>query len=212
MTRKIFRLSRIKYITLGMGRMQLYLPTGKFRDLILQECHDTRYAGHLGVKKTADLILRDFYWPTVQADVATYVATCEECQRNKPSNLRPAGLLQPLEVPGHRWERISMDFITHLPKTKTGYDALLVMVDYITKMMILRPTYNTVTAVETARLVVDSVVRAHGLPRVIVSDRGHEIHQSLLERGAQGDGDHLGNVFGFSPTDRWARQREPTGQ
>ena len=80
------------------GRMQLYLPMGKFRDLIMQECHNTRYAGHLGVRKTTDLIFRDFYWPMVQADVAT----CEECQRNKPSNLRPARLLQPLEVPGHR--------------------------------------------------------------------------------------------------------------
>ena len=64
-----------------------------------------------------------------------------------------------------------MDFVTHLPKTKKGYDALLLMVDYVTKMMILRPTYNTVIAVDTARLFVDSVVRAHGLPRVIVSDR-----------------------------------------
>ena len=57
-----------------------------------------------------------------------------------------------------------MDFVSHLPKTKQGYDALLVMVDYITKMMILRSTYSTVTTVDTARLFVDSVVRAHGLP------------------------------------------------
>ena len=109
------------------------------------------------MKKTTELILRDFYWPTVQADVATYVSMYEECQRNKPSNQRPAGLLQPLEVPGHRWERISMDFVTHLPKTKSGYDALLVMVDYVTKMMILRPTYSVATAVDTARLFVDFV-------------------------------------------------------
>ena len=67
--------------------MQLYLSAGKFRDLIMQECHDTWYAGHLGVRKTADLILRNFYWPMVQTDVPTYVATCEECQKNKPSNL-----------------------------------------------------------------------------------------------------------------------------
>ena len=63
-----------------------------------------------------------------------------------------------------------MDFVTHLPKIKSGYDALLVMVDYVTKMMILRPTYSVATTVDTARLFVDSVVRAHGLPRVIVSD------------------------------------------
>ena len=80
-------------------------------------------------------------------------------------------MLQPLEVLGQRWERISMDFITHLPKTRFGYGALLVMVDYLTKMMILRSTYNTATVVDIARLFVDAVVWTHGLPKVIVSDR-----------------------------------------
>ena len=64
-----------------------------------------------------------------------------------------------------------MDFITHLPKTRSGYDVLLVIVDYMTKMMILRPTYSTAMAVDIARLFVDVVVWAHCLPKVIVSDR-----------------------------------------
>ena len=64
-----------------------------------------------------------------------------------------------------------MDFITHLPKIRSGYDALLVMVDYVTKMMILRPTDSTATAVDTARLFVDAVVQAHAVPKVIVSDK-----------------------------------------
>ena len=68
------------------GRRQLYVPSGPYRDLIMSECHDTRHAGHLGVKKTLELIQRDFYWPTIQADVTAYVQMCEECQRNKPSN------------------------------------------------------------------------------------------------------------------------------
>ena len=131
----------------------------------MTEYHDTRYAGHLGVKKTLELIQRGFYWPIVQANVMAYAQTCEECQRNKASNQSPTGLLQPLEIPRQRWERISMDFITHLPKTRSGYDALLVMVDYMTKVMILRPTYSTATAVDIARLFVDAVVRAHGLPQ-----------------------------------------------
>ena len=84
---KDFQVVQNKIYYTRNGRMQLYLPSRKFRDLVMQECHDTRYAAHLGVRKTANLILRDFYWPTVQADVAKYVATCEECQRNKPSNL-----------------------------------------------------------------------------------------------------------------------------
>ena len=76
--------NKIYYI--GKGRLQLYLPIGEIRDLILNECHDSRYAGHLGMKKTAELVQRDFFWPTLQQDVTSYVQTCEECQRNKASN------------------------------------------------------------------------------------------------------------------------------
>ena len=139
-----------------MGTLSYPFP---FSQLLLRNIssHDTWYIGHLGVKKTLKLIQRDFYWPTVQADVTAYIQTCKECQRNKPSNQRPTGLLQPLEVLGQRWERTSIDFITHLPKTKSGYDALLVMVDYLTKMMILRSTYSTATAVEK-RLLQDSLL------------------------------------------------------
>ena len=153
------------------GRMQLQMPQGRYKDLILQECHNSCYAGHLGVRKTLELIQLHFYWPTIQQEMTTYVQTCEECQKNKPSNQRPIGLLQPLEILGHCWEKISVDFITHLPKTKHGFDSLLVIVDYITKMMVLRPTHNTATAMDTARIFMDAVVRVHGLTRVIVSDR-----------------------------------------
>ena len=75
------------------GRTQLYFPQGDFRELIMKECHDVRYASHSGVKKTTELIQRDFYWPTLLQDVVVYVYSCEECQRNKPSNQRKAGLL-----------------------------------------------------------------------------------------------------------------------
>ena len=122
------------------------------------------------MRKTEELISRDFYRPTIRANVTIYVQTCEECQRNKASNQRPAGSLQPLKVPGQRWERISMDLVTHLPKTRAGYDSLLVIVDYVTKMMILRPTHSIAIAVVNARIFMDAVVREHGLPRVIVSN------------------------------------------
>ena len=86
-------------------------------------------------------------------------------------NQKKAGLLQPLAFSAHRWKRVSMDFITHLPKTRQGYDAMLVIVDYLTKMMILRPTHSTAPVVDTAKRFVDAIIRAHSLPRVIVSDR-----------------------------------------
>ena len=72
-----------------------------------------------------------------------------------------------------------MDFITHLPKTKQGYDALLVMVDYLTKMMIFQPIHSIATAVDTARIFMDAVVWMHGLPRTIVSDRDTKFTSSF---------------------------------
>ena len=177
----------------------MYLPPGPYQDLILQECHNTRYAGHLGVRKTAKLIQRNFYWPTVQADVTSYVQTCEECQRNKPSNQKPTRLLQPLEVPGHRWERVSMDFVTHLPKTKNGFDALLVIVDYVTKMMVLRPTYSMATVVDTTWLFVDVVVRAHGLPTIIVFERGTRFTSHFWREVHRVMGTTLAMSLGFHP-------------
>ena len=140
------------------GKRQLYHPLGKFWYFIIQECHDIRSAGHLGVLKIEELISRDFYSPTIRANVTTYVQTCEDCQRNKASNQRPIGLFRPLEVPGQKWERISMDFVTHLPKAKAGYDSLLVIVDSVTKMMIFRPTHSIATAVDTVRIFMDAVV------------------------------------------------------
>ena len=64
-----------------------------------------------------------------------------------------------------------MDFSTHLPRTRAGHDNLMVINEYMTKMMILRPTHSIATAVDTAKIFMDVVVRLHGLPRVIVSDR-----------------------------------------
>ena len=185
----------------GKDRMQLYLPLGTFRDFIMQECHDTRYAGHLGLWKTEELISQDFYWPTIHADVTTYVQTCEECQRNKPSNQRPVGLFQPLEVPEQHWERISMDFITHLPRTRAGYNSLMVIVDYLTKMMILRPTHSIAMAVDTARIFMDAGVEATRSAQVIVSDRDTKFTSNFWRECLQGDGHYTGNVLGISSPD-----------
>ena len=139
------------------------------------------------------------FWPTLHQDVASYVHTCEECQRNKASNQRSAGLLQPLEVPNQRWERVSMDFITHFPRTRAGYDSLLVIVDYITKMIILRSTHRTAMAVDTARLFMDAVVRFHGVPRVIVSDRDTRFTSNFWKEICRLMGTSLTMSSGFHP-------------
>ena len=145
------------------------VPTIKRR--ILYEHHDVPAAGHLGRNKTTASIKRLFYWPNMDADIKEYVRTCDVCQRTKARTRKEYGLLQPLPIPSLRWDQVSMDFITQLPRTKTGYDAIFVVVDRLSKMAHFVPTHTTADAATVARLFLDNVFRLHGLPSAIVSDR-----------------------------------------
>jgi hypothetical protein len=151
---------------------RIYVPDqGPLRTDIISELHCTPYAGHLGVTKTLDAVRRHFWWPSLRQDVTSFISTCHSCQTNKPSNTAPAGLMQPVEIPDQPWECISMDFITSLPETKHGYTAILVFVDKLTKMAHFCPTTDTCSAEGWAALFLQNVVRLHGLPRKIISDR-----------------------------------------
>lgn len=141
------------------------------REQLLHEHHDVATAGHLGVDKTLAALQRLFYWPGMHASVREYVTTCDSCQRNKPSHALKAGKLQPLPPPTSPWESISMDFITGLPATAAGYDAILTFVDRFSKQSHFIPTTTTCSAVDTAALFLREVYRHHGLPTSIVSDR-----------------------------------------
>ena len=92
-----------------------------------------------------------------------------------------------------------MDFVTHLPRTRQKHDALMVVVDYLTKMLILRPTHSSATAVDTARIFVDSVVRMHGLPRAIVSDRDTKFTSTFWREVSRTMGTTLAMSSGFHP-------------
>lgn len=145
--------------------------TGNLRHQCLHECHDAPYSGHFGVTKTMLTLKRSFWWPSMRADVQQYVSSCDSCQRVKSRNDLPAGLLHPLPVPPDRWKSVSLDFVVELPPCN-GYDAILVFVDRLTKMVHLAPTTSTCTAVEAAKLFRDNVFRLHGFPTQVVSDRG----------------------------------------
>ena len=92
-----------------------------------------------------------------------------------------------------------MDFVMHLPKARAGYDGLLEIVGYVTKMMILRPTHSTAIAVDTVRIFMDAVVREHGLPRVIVSDRDTKFTSSFWREVCKVMGTTLAMSSGFHP-------------
>jgi transposase InsO family protein len=138
---------------------------------LLEEMHDSPYAGHQGVDKTLKLVARHYWWPAMADDVKRYVTACHLCQKNKARHRKPYGLLQPLELPHVPWDTVTMDFITQLPRTEGGHDAVLVVVDKLTKMVHFVATKTTATAEQTATLFVDHVWKLHGVPRKVVTDR-----------------------------------------
>ena len=106
------------------------------------------------------------------ADIRDHVKGCDVCQRNKGLQRAPAGKLMPLPVPKGAWDCVTMDRITHLPRTERGHTAIFVAVDKLTKMVRLAPCRDTDNAEATADLFKDNVFRSHGMPVTVVSDRG----------------------------------------
>ncbi|KAJ0629961.1 putative nucleotidyltransferase, Ribonuclease H [Helianthus annuus] len=140
------------------------------RRSVMKECHDSKWAGHPGIKRTLALIGGMFYWPRMADDVEAYVHTCLVCQQDKIEQRHPGGLLEPLPIPNGPWESISMDFITCLPKSE-GSGSIIVVVDRFSKYGTFIPAPADVTAAETARLFFKHVVKYWGIPQTIVSDR-----------------------------------------
>jgi hypothetical protein len=115
---------------------------------------------------------RKYWWTGMKVDIADYVARCDICQRVKAEHQRPAGLLQPLNIPVWKWDEISMDFIVGLPKTQKGNDSIWVIVDRLTKVAHFIPVKAKYRGDKLAQLYIDNILRLHGVPSKIVSDRG----------------------------------------
>jgi hypothetical protein len=109
------------------------------RKQIIKAHHDTPSAGHFGVAKTYHALCKGYWWPSLRLDVEAYIRECHQCQTNKPPNVKPGGLLQPLPVPSRKWQSIGMDFITQLPCTQNGHDSIMVVIDRLSKVTHLYP-------------------------------------------------------------------------
>ena len=138
--------------------------------VLLAEFHSSPMGGHSGFFRTYKRLAAVVYWNGMKRDVQQFVTTCDTCQRNKYETLAPAGLLQPLPIPQQNWTDISMDFIGGLPKVK-GRDTIMVVVDRFTKYAHFTALSHPFTAKDIATVFLKEVVRLHGFPQSIISDR-----------------------------------------
>ena len=126
--------------------------------------------GHFGAKKSESVLVDHFFWPRMRCDVERYAMRCGICHKAK-SRLNPHGLYTPLSIPNTPWEDISMDFVLGLPRTKQGSDSMFVVVDRFSKMAHFIPCHKSDDASHIADLFFREIVRLHGVPCTIVSDR-----------------------------------------
>ncbi|KAL0560646.1 hypothetical protein IC582_001055 [Cucumis melo] len=138
---------------------------------LLFEAHSSPFSMHPGSTKMYQDLKRVYWWRNMKREVAEFVSKCLVCQQVKAPRQKPAGLLQPLSIPEWKWENVSMDFITGLPRTLRGFTVIWVVVDKLTKSAHFVPGKSTYTASKWAQLYMSEIVRLHGVPVSIVSDR-----------------------------------------
>jgi transposase InsO family protein len=112
----------------------------------------------------------DFHWKGMRRDIKLFILNCEVCQVNKHETIHPPGLLQPLPIPSRVWSDISMDFIEGLPKSH-GFSVIMVVVDRFTKYGHFISLGHPYTAFRVAQAFFANVLKLHGMPTTIVSDR-----------------------------------------
>lgn len=137
---------------------------------LISAFHASAVGGHSGIHATYQRLNKLFAWSGLKGAVEDFVKQCAVCQQAKHEHCKTPGLLQPLPLPQAAWHDISMDFIDGLPKS-AGYDVILVVVDRFTKYAHFLPLKHPYTAASVAKAVFQTVVRLHGMPASIVSNR-----------------------------------------
>ncbi|GJZ59218.1 hypothetical protein Tco_0615034 [Tanacetum coccineum] len=153
-------------------RNRSWIPCfGDLRTLIMHESHKSKYSIHPGSDKMYQDLKKLYWWPNMKAEIATYVSKCLTCAKVKAECQKPSGLLVQPVIPVWKWENITMDFVTKLPKTSSGQDAIWVIVDRLTKSAHFLPMKETDSMEKLTRQYLKEVVSRHGVPVSIISDR-----------------------------------------
>ena len=140
------------------------------RQKILEEAHKSKFSIHLGAMKMYRDLRSSYWWPYMKREVAWFVERCLSYRKVKAEHQRPHIKVQPLTIPMWKWEEITMDFITKLPRTTRGVDSIWVIVDRLTKSAHFIPISESIFAETLAYIYVREVVVRHGVPMSVVSD------------------------------------------
>nr|GEY52986.1 DNA/RNA polymerase superfamily protein [Tanacetum cinerariifolium] len=153
-----------------------------------KEAHSSPFSVHPGSTKMYHDLKQYFWWSGMKRDVATFVSKCLICQQVKIEHKRASGLLQQLDIPVWKWDEIPMEFVTGLPQTQRRHDAIWVVVDRLTKSAYFLPIRKDYPVSRLAEIFQQEIVRLHGTPLAIVSDRDPHFTSHFLERFTEGLG------------------------
>ena len=151
---------------------RLCVPDDKeLKKKLLSEAHNTIFTMHPGGNKMYQDLKQFYWWKGMKRDVTEYVSRCLTCQQVKAEHQVPTGLLNPLPIPQWKWDNITMDFVSGFPLTQQKHDSVWVIIDRLTKSAHFIPVRIDYSMDRLAELYVDEIVRLHGVPLSIVSDR-----------------------------------------
>jgi hypothetical protein len=178
----------------------IYVPNSQeLKKLILREMHNVPYVGHPGYQKTIAAVKSQYYWPGMKKEVSDFISRCLECQKVKAEHRHPVGLLQPLSIPEWKWEVVTMDSITKLPRMKKQHDYIMVVVDKLTKathFILVKLTHKAMNIVD---VYMRDIVRLHGIPKTIVSDRDTKFTSKFWKGLFNGFGTKLNFSTSYHP-------------
>ncbi|GJR73196.1 putative reverse transcriptase domain-containing protein [Tanacetum coccineum] len=176
---------------------------GNLRALIMHESHKSKYSIHPGSDKMYQDLKKLYWWPNMKAEIATYVSKCMTCAKVKAEYQKPSGLLVQPVIPVWKWENITMDFVTKLPKTPSGQDTVWVIVDRLTKSAHFLPMKETDIMEKLTRQYLKEVVSRHGVPVSIISDRDSRFTSHFGK--SLNEGYSIGYEYGLPSTNRWSK-------
>nr|GFB58487.1 putative reverse transcriptase domain-containing protein [Tanacetum cinerariifolium] len=157
--------------TLCLNNRSWFPCYGNLRALIKHESHKSKYSVHPGSEKMYQDLKQLYWWPNMKVDIATYVSKCLTCLRVKAKHQKQSGRLVQPEIPQWKWDNITMDFVTKLPRTSSGYDTIWEIVDRLTKSAHFLSMREDDSMDKLTKLYLKEVVTRHGIHISIISDR-----------------------------------------